>query len=180
MVEEKKEKWTNYLAITTVLIAVCATFSTFRGGGYSNKSLMSQSLASDQWSMFQSKSLKSYIFEMQKDNLEIQRGLLSKSNNSKESLSKFEEKIALYSKKIAQYEKDKIDASTVAKKYEAERDDCKLHSAAFGIAVIFLQISILLSSISALTKKKYVWYLSLAVGVVGVCYFFNGFFLFFN
>jgi len=180
MVEEKKEKWMNYLAISTVLIAVCATFSTFRGGGYSNKSLMSQTLASDQWSMYQSKSLKSYIFEMQKDNLELQRDLLLQTSNSKESLSKYEQKMELYDKKIAQYEKDKQDISNEAKKYEAERNDCKLHSSAFGIAVIFLQISILLSSISALTKKKYVWYLSLAVGVVGVYYFFNGFFLFFN
>jgi hypothetical protein len=93
---------------------------------------------------------------------------------------KYEEKITYYSKKIEQYEKEKKDISTEAKKFENQRDDCKLHSAAFGIAVIFLQISILLSSISALTKKKYVWYLSLIVGAIGVFYFFNGFFLFFN
>jgi hypothetical protein len=180
MSEEKKEKWTNYLAITTVLIAVCATLSTFKGGGYSNKSLMSQSKASDQWSFYQSKSLKSYIFEMQKDNIVLQRDLTDKTKNSFEVIKKYDDKIALYSKKIAQYEKEKQGISVDAKKYEAERDDCKLHSSAFGIAVIFLQISILLSSISALTKKEYVWYLSLAVGVVGIFYFFNGFFLFIN
>jgi hypothetical protein len=56
--------------------------------------------------------------------------------------------------------------------------DSKLHSSAFGIAVIFLQVSILLSSISALTKRKYIWVISLFVGAVGILYFFDGFFLF--
>ncbi len=29
MAEEKKEGWLNYLALTTVILAVCATLSTF-------------------------------------------------------------------------------------------------------------------------------------------------------
>lgn len=178
MTEAKKEQWTTYLAISTVIIVVCATLSTFKGGGYSNKSLMNQTNASDQWAFYQSKSLKSYVFEMQKDNLELQSELINKSNPSQEVLAKYEEKIASCAAKIHQYDLDKEEISRVAKKFEAEREDCKLHAAAFGIAVIFLQISILLSSISALAKKKYVWFLSLLVGVLGIVYFFDGFFLF--
>jgi hypothetical protein len=52
------------------------------------------------------------------------------------------------------------------------------HSQAFGMAVIFLQIAILLSSIAALLKKKIVWTLGLVTGVLGIMYFVNGFFLF--
>jgi hypothetical protein len=77
MAEEKKEKWITYLSFTTVIIAVCATLSTFKGGGYSTKALLTQSKASDQWAFYQSKSIKSYIYEMQKENLELQL------NNSK-------------------------------------------------------------------------------------------------
>jgi len=180
MAEEKKEGWTTYMAISTVIIVVCATLSTFKGGGYSNKSLMNQTSASDQWSFYQSKSLKSYVFEMQKDNLELQSELIKNSNPSKEVLAKYEEKLASCNKKIHQYELDKEEISRTAKKFEAEREDCKLHGSAFGIAVIFLQISILLSSISALAKKKYVWLLSLLVGAIGIIYFLDGFFLFFK
>jgi len=43
------------------------------------------------------------------------------------------------------------------------------------MAVIFLQIGILLSSIAALLKKKPLWMLGLAVGVAGIYYFINGF-----
>ena len=49
MAEEKKEPWLNYLAMTTVLFAVCATLSTLKGGGYGSKAIMSQSQASDEW-----------------------------------------------------------------------------------------------------------------------------------
>jgi hypothetical protein len=178
MAEEKKEKWLNYLAISTVLIAVCATLSTFKGSGYSNKALMSQTKASDQWAFYQAKSMKGYMFQMQKDNFELESEMVSKSKGSEDIRTKFQSKMDEYDKKIKQYEIEKEQISNEAKKFEAEKDLFKLHSSAFGIAVIFLQISILLSSISMLAKKRMVWYLSLAVGIIGVFYFCNGFFLF--
>jgi len=178
MAEEKKEKWTNYLAITTVIIAVCATMSTFKGGGYGSRSLMNQTKASDQWAYYQSKSVKSYIFEMQKDNLALQQQVLAKSGSDQDIMAKYHNKISNYETKIRQYEADKDSITAEARRFEKERDDCKNHSTEFGIAVIFLQISILLSSISALTKKKFVWYFSLVVGLVGIFYFINGFILF--
>ena len=73
---------------------------------------------------------------------------------------------------------DLFDNKEKAENFEKVRDDCKVHSSAFGIAVIFLQVSILLSSISALTKRKYIWIISLFVGAAGILYFFDGFFLF--
>ena len=115
---------------------------------------------------------------MQKDNLELQQELVGKSDPKHDLLPKYQEKIANYTKKLQQYETEKAEITLKAKEFETQRDDCKLHASAFGIAVIFLQISILLSSISALSKRKYVWYLSLLVGVVGIVYFLNGFLLF--
>ena len=178
MADDKKEQWTTYMAITTVIIVVCATLSTFKGGGYSTRSLLYQTQASDQWAYYESKSLKSYIFEMQKDNLELQSQQNDKLNVAPEVQAKYQEKIDSYLKKLEQYESEKKQITLSAKKLEADRDECKLHSSAFGIAVIFLQISILLSSISALAKKRYVWFLSLAVGLIGILYFADGFFLF--
>ena len=174
MVEEKREKWLNYLALSTVILAVCATLSTFKGGGYSTRSLMNQSKASDQWSFYQSKSLKSYIFEMQSDNLELQKDLLVNKDESQ----KYQDKINVYQSKIKQYEKDKAEIKALAENFEKEEGLNKEHSTIFGLAVIFLQISILLASISALIKQKLIWYLSMGIGCVGVFYFFDGFFLF--
>ncbi len=47
MEEVKKERWLTYMAITTILIAVAATLSTFKGGGFSTRSLLNQTKASD-------------------------------------------------------------------------------------------------------------------------------------
>jgi len=177
MAEEKKEAWLNYLALTTIILAVCATMATFKGGGFSTRAVLSQTQASDQWAFFQSKSIKGYLYEMQKDQLEMQL----KTQGAKLSAplaEEYRQKIAGYAAKIAKYDAEKTKIQQDAKKLEAVRDDAKLHGQAFGVAVIFLQIAILLSSIAALLKKKYVWVLGVVVGSYGILQFANGFFLF--
>jgi len=178
MAEEKKERWMTYMAISTILIAVAATLSTFKGGGFSTRSLLNQTKASDEWAFYQSKSIKSYIYDMRKENLELQTELLKKDKTNDAVVKKYETLIADYEAKIKGYEKEKEEISTLAKGFENLRDDSKRHSDKFGIGVIFLQISILLSSIATLSKKKFVWFCSLALGIVGIFYFVDGFFLF--
>ena len=174
MAEEKKESWLNYLALTTVILAVCATLSTFKGGGYSTRAVMSQSQASDEWAFFQAKSIKLYLNQMQMESLSLR---LSDSPKSKESANNYQEKIADYKKKIEKYEQEKAEIQEKAKKLEGARDESQKHSQAFGMAIIFLQIAILLSSIAGLLKKKMVWYVGMATGVIGLFYFVDGFLL---
>jgi hypothetical protein len=173
MAEEKKEAWLNYLALTTVIFAVCATLSTFKGGGYSTRSVMSQSQASDQWAFYQAKSLKLYLYEMQKDKLELEL-----KNIPVSLVDTYGKKIAEYQKKIDKYEKEKAEIQSEAKRLEGIRDEAQSHSKGFGIAVIYLQIAILLSSIAGLLKKKPVWLLGMATGLVGLFFFADGFLLF--
>ena len=179
MAEEAKEKWTTYMALTTILIAVCATLSTFKGGGYSTKSLLNQTLASDQWNYFNSKGVKSYIFEAQLTDVTFRKNMLDQTGKGTAVNKQYQQQIDLLSKKIKKFEDEKKEIKKNAEAYVKASAENKLHSAAFGIAVIFLQVSILLSSISALTKRKYIWIISLFVGAAGILYFLNGFFLFF-
>ncbi len=58
------------------------------------------------------------------------------------------------------------------------RDDAQRHTQIFGIAMIFLQIAILLSSIAVLVKKKSVRAVGLIAGACGPVYFANGLLLF--
>jgi len=177
MAEEKKEKWLNYLALSTVILAVCATLSTFRGGGFSTRSVLAQSQASDQWAFYQAKSIKGYIYETQKEKLELE--LKTAGAKIPKSLAQeYEQKIDSYAKKIKKYDEEKRQIEADARKFETVKEDAQKHAQIFGMAVIFLQIAILLSSIAALLKKKIVWILGLLVGVVGLVYFANGFSLF--
>ena len=177
MSEESKELWLNYLALTTVIFAVCATLSTFKGGGFSTRSLITQAQASDEWAYFQSKSIKAYIYQVQVEKLELDLiDIQQKSNQRLASI--YTEKIANYKSKIEKYEKDKSEAQIKAKQLEAVRDEAQIHSKAFGMAVIYLQIAILLSSIAGLLKKKVVWLTGTVAGLVGMIYFADGFLVF--
>ena len=177
MSEEKKERWLNYLALTTVIFAVCATLSTFKGGGHSTKAVLSQTMASDQWSYYQSKSIKSYLYDLQKEKIELELKALGQKAPA-QMKEEFQKKIAAYTEKIKRYEGEKEKIQADAKDLEKKRDEAQKHQQAFGVAVIFLQIAILLSSVSALLKKKPLWLISLLAGVAGLVYFANGFFLF--
>ena len=104
---------------------------------------------------------------------------LEKQKGNDTLIKKYNGMIADYKQKVKTYETEKDTISKVAKDYENIREDSKKHSGKFGIAVIFLQISILLSSIATLSKKRFVWICSLILGIVGIFYFIYGFFLFF-
>ncbi|MCX5642513.1 MAG: DUF4337 domain-containing protein [Candidatus Omnitrophica bacterium] len=177
MAEERKEKWLSILALSTVILAVCATLSTFKGGSFSTRSVMAQSQASNQWSYYQSKSIKSYQHELQKENLELELKTIG-PGASKSLLEEYQKKIAEYTDTIKRYDSEMADIQKDAKRLESLRNDAQKHSQIFGMAIVFLQIAILLSSIAALTKRKSVWYVGLASGLMGLIYFFNGFFLF--
>ena len=177
MAEEKKEPWLNYLALTTVILAVCATLSTFKGGGFSTRSVLSQTHAANQWAYYQSKSIKGYLYELQKEKLELElKALGPKAPGS--LVEEYQKKVDFYAKNIKRYNEEKAQIEKDARNFETIRDDAQRHAQTFGIAVIFLQIAILLSSIAALMKKKPVWILGLVTGAVGLFYFANGFFLF--
>lgn len=177
MAEEKKEKWLNYVALATVVLAVCATLSTFKAGGYSTRSVLSQTQASDQWAYFQSKSIKGYLYELQKEKLELDVKM-SGGKMPKALVEDYANKIDAYAKKIKKYDEEKAKIEKDARSLESVRDDAQKHSKTFGLAVIYLQLAIVLSSISALMKKKPVWYLGLGLAVVGLTYFADGFLMF--
>ena len=175
MASEQKERWLNYLAFSTIILAVCATLSTFKGGGFSTKAMMNQSQASDQWAFYQSKSIKQYIFEGEKNalELELKKGVPSAAAKA------YRERIDEYKNKIAKYDEEKQEISKKAKELETVRDEALLHSKSLGFAVILLQLAVMIMSITTLLKRKRLWILGVAVGALGVLWFVNGFLLVF-
>ena len=175
--EEKRDKWLNFLALTTVIIALGATMSTLSVGKFSNRGILKQTQASNQWAYYQAKSIKTYLYELQKEKLETD---LKLSPNIDEGVrNEYEQKITKYGEQIRRYEQEKIDIQTQAQSLEKERDQAMVHSQQFGLAVIFLQLAILMSSIASLMKKKLMWVVGLMVGLLGFLYFANGYLLLF-
>lgn len=179
--DEKKDKWLGYVAVSTILFAVCATLSTFKGGSYSTRAVLSQSKAANQWAYYQAKDLKSYLHELDKKGLE--RELLRDQGrpgaDQGAHAQALRADIKAYGDKIAKYDAQKDEIKKQAEAFEGVIADAQAHGQAFGMAVIFLQIAILLSSVAALMKIRHLWFGGMALGCVGVVFFANGFFLFF-
>ena len=106
MAEEKKEPWLNYLALTTVILAVCATLSTFKGGGFSTRSVLSQTQASDQWAYYQAKSIREHLYRSQATLLENELGALSEIL-SPQSAEKIRSSIKSLGDRAEQYSNEK-------------------------------------------------------------------------
>ena len=165
-IAESKKTWKDriptLIAITTLILAVCATLSSFKAGGYSTKMILSQSQASDQWAFYQAKSIKETAYQTQRDALELAR----QSNPMLESA--YRTRISDYDKEVARYKKEKNEIMGDAKKLEAARDQYQKHGARFGEALILLQIGILLSSLASISKNHVYWYGGAIAGVAGV------------
>lgn len=177
MAEEQKEKWLTYLAATTVLLAVLATLSTFYGQKSSTRSVISEIKASNQWNYYQAKKIRSYLFEVQKDGLETDLKMRGTTVPA-DVVALMEKRLNTFTSKIKKWEEDMSKISKDAKGFETVRDKALQNSKNFGLAVVFLQMAILLSSIAALMKIKVVWLAGLVIGCVGTFWFANGFFLF--
>jgi len=159
------EKISVFIAITTLVLAVCATLAAFKAAGYGNKMVLAQSQASDQWAYYQAKSIKETSYQLQRDTLEI---ALAQQMPSPELLQK---QLAEYDQEIARYKQEKNEIAAQAKQLEKERDTAQEFNGAFGQSLIFLQIGILLSSLASINKVHYYWYAGLAIGTGGVLVF---------
>jgi hypothetical protein len=174
MSEEKKERWLNWLALTTVIFSGAATLASFKGSGYGSNAMMAQNLASDQWAFYQAKSIKQNTYEMQREALSLEV-----LHAPEPVQAKYRETIERYGKEAERYNTEKADIERKARAHEKTKADSQRYAENFGIAVLYLQVSIILSALSALLKKPYLWGFGIFPGLVGLLYFVNGFFLFF-
>lgn len=160
-----RDRIPTLIAITTLILAVCATLSSFKAGGYSTKMVLAQSQASDQWAYYQAKSIKETAYQTQRDTLELVR------RSSPQLDSAYQLKISAYDTEIARYKQEKNEIMADAKKLEAARDQYQKHGARFGEALILLQIGILLSSLASISKNHVYWYGGAGSGAAGVAAF---------
>ena len=174
MAEEKKEKWLNWLALTTLIFSGAATLASFKGGGYGSTAMMSQNLASDQWAFYQAKSIKQHTYEMQREALELQA--LSAPEPAQE---KFKETVDRYGKQVDRYKAEKADIEKMAREHEKTKAASQRYAGIFGVAVLYLQVSIMLAALSALLKKPLLWIAGFVPGLAGLVYFANRFLLWF-
>ncbi|MDR3717103.1 MAG: DUF4337 domain-containing protein [Puia sp.] len=157
--EEKKERWILFVALSTAFMAVLAAVAGLLAGHHANEALIERVKASDQWSFYQSKNLKEEIAV----NTDKILHTLSVKPVTEDN-----------SKTIARYETEKEAIKKTAEEAEKESEDHLGKHVPLATAVTAFQIAIAISAIAILTRRKNLWYGSMLLTVVGICFLIKG------
>ena len=142
--------WISWVALSTAILAVLAAIAGLLAGMHANEAMMSQIQASDQWGYFQAKSIKAAILE-------------AKTTLASEATDR--DKV-----KAAQYQEEQAEIKREAEHKQAEAKASFHKHEVFARSVTMFQIAIAIAAISALTKRRRFWLVSLVFGAAGLVF----------
>ena len=174
---DQKEKWQGWLALSTAIMAVLAALTTLYMGKYSSRAIMAQGQESDQWAYYQAKSIKGHTYEVNLKTLELQ--YLTQKGLPPETVAEFQKTLGKYGEEIKRYDEEKKEIKDKAEGIAKAKLKAQEMGGNFAYALIFLQIALMLASISSLTKRKYLWYIALVCNVGWLFFFLDAWLLFY-
>ena len=141
------EVWISWVALSTAILAVLAAIASLLSGEYANEAMMNQIETSSQWNYYQAKSIKSAVVDMK-------MALSSVPDEQDRS-------------KRTRYDKEQEEIKSEAEAKQAAAKSYFHKHEVFARAVTMFQIAIAIAAISALTKRRRFWFVSLLFGAVG-------------
>lgn len=152
---ESGEAWISWVALSTAVLAVLAALAGLLSGSHANEAMMSQIEASDRWAFYQAKGVKAAVLEA--------KVTLSQQPNEQDE---------------AKAERYQEEQGHIQKEAETKQDEAKQNfhqHEIFARGVTMFQIAIAIAAISALTRKRRFWVVSLVFGAVGGMFLVLGF-----
>jgi hypothetical protein len=156
------------VSITISIMAVLVAAVTLLGHRAHTEELLRQSQAADRWAQYQAKSVRLHETQGFSDVVNLVASL------DKEKGEALREK---YAKEVEHYQSDKQDISKEAKDLETDRDLAGRRADRFDGGEAFLEIGLVICSITLLTKRKGFWIGGLLIGAAGIVLAMTGFFL---
>ena len=142
--------WISGVALSTAILAVLAAIASLLSGEHVNEAMLSQIEASSQWNYYQAKSIKAAV-------LDAKAAFTGGSDESDQS-------------KRVRYEKEQQEIRSEAEHKEAAAKSYFHKHEVFARAVTMFQIAIAIAAISALTRKRSFWIVSLVFGAFGCAF----------
>lgn len=142
--------WISWVALSTAILAVLAAIAGLLSGSHANEAMMDQIEASDQWGYYQAKSIKASVLEA--------KMTLAAAATEKDK------------EKAAQYQEEQTEIKREAEHKQAEAKANFHKHEVFARSVTMFQIAIAIAAISALTKKRRFWFVSLVFGLAGLVF----------
>ena len=144
------EAWISGVALSTAVLAVLAAIASLLSGEHANEAMMNQIEASSQWSYYQAKSIKAAV-------LDAKTAFTGAPDESDQA-------------KRARYEKEQEEIKSEAHRKEAAAKSYFHKHEVFARGVTMFQIAIAIAAISALTRKRSFWVVSVVFGAFGCAF----------
>ncbi|HWO36645.1 MAG TPA: DUF4337 domain-containing protein [Candidatus Acidoferrum sp.] len=147
------------VSLTMAVLAVMVAVVTLLGHRAHTEEVVLQAKASDQWSYYQAKNIREHEDELFAD--------LSTSvaNNDAAGMAKFHDKSA---QEGDRYKHEKGEIQDEARKLENEVAMERKRADRYDLAEVFLEIGLVITSITLLSGKRIFWHLGIVLGVIGV------------
>jgi hypothetical protein len=146
------DAWTRWIALSTAMIAALAALAALLAGHTETEAMTAKMECNDQWNFYQAKSIKQNLVEGQISTLH------AFGKDPEPDLKA----------KVDKYDQEKAEISKLAKRYDGESKAYLEAHTKYGYGVTMFQIAIALAAISALTRRRRYWLISLGLGAIGV------------
>ena len=156
------------ISVTMAILAVCVAVVSLLGHRSHTEELLSQNRATDQWSYYQAKNIRRHNYEMGVDLLSMMEF------KDKAQADKVREK---YQKEAERYTKEQAEIEEQAKDLEKDSALQQRKANRFDLGEVFLEIALVISSLSLLSRKRLYWFLGIVSGLAGLGVAATGFLL---
>jgi hypothetical protein len=150
------------MAVLAVLVAVV----TLLGHRAHTEEVVLQAKSSDQWAFYQAKNIRRHTDELFTDLTSVQ------ASTNAAALAKLREK---YSGEAARYKDEQREIEDKARELEAEVGHERNRADRFDLAEVFLEVGLVITSITLLSGRRIFWFLGLFMGAVGIAVAVTGF-----
>jgi hypothetical protein len=162
--------WMTWLSLSTAIIAVLAAIASLESGSYANdaiiqknEAVLHQSKADDAWGHYQGKGVEATVYAAQAEGAsrpEIATRLQAEAERKRKERAEIKQQAEEEEKRVAEMD---------------EKSDHSMHvHHEFAKSVTLFQVAIAMAAIAALTRRKPVWWVSLAASAVGAAFFVIG------
>jgi len=147
------------VAFTMSLLAVLVAITTVLGHRTHTEAVLDQNKATDQWNEYQAKKIRSYNTSLSADLLSV----LAVADKDKEA------RIAkAYADHEAKWTADLTEGQHKAEEFEKKVEEAEARANRFDLAEALLEIGLVVTSVTLLTRARIYWFLGLVFAAGGI------------
>jgi hypothetical protein len=147
------------VAFTMCVVAMLVAITTILDHGAHTQAIIFQDQATDTWNEYQAHKIRSYNTSLAEDILQVT------TVSDKAAAAKITKGYADHEKKWEVEDKQEQDQ---AEALQAKVEQAEARGARFDLAEALLEIGLVITSVTLLTRSRLYWYLGLVFSVIGV------------